>query len=144
MKCADCGKAVIRTGTKQTRCAECQAAYKKAHDKEMYAKKKAARPPEASMLICPDCGRTVPKTGWRQVRCIECRNKRRAEQEEARRRAAEERERRERARENDPGHRIALVNAEARKLGLTYGRYVALIMGGTLNDYLREWTRYII
>lgn len=148
VSCMDCKSSFLRTSMSQKRCPACAKEAKRAsvrewcrthRAKEGYASGSAI----GTLIQCAVCGAEIEKRSARQKYCAECsiEANRARTREKDRERDAKKRRREYEAAGAWPakteGKSLAQVNAEARALGLTYGKYQALILSGGLEAFER-------
>lgn len=106
-------------------------------------------------ITCADCGGIFERRAGSQKYCCGCaekrkssayRNKKAKEQEESRRQANSASMPTETIGFDTKGKSLALINAEAKALGMSYGKYVCAIRSGSIEQRLiamglspRQW-----
>lgn len=99
---------------------------------------------------CEDCGKDYFASTGSQRRCPKCREKHLKEYQKQyykdnkadyAARAFEYEERRKNRVDESAGASLAEIARQARALGLTYGKYMALLQSGGLDNYIRERER---
>jgi len=97
-----------------------------------------------SYMACEKCGKQTPRRGSRQKFCPECAKAESIKNVSEKQKQLFDEGGRRRPRPIAPRTEpktLSEVAKEARSLGLTYGRYMALIQSGGLEGYIREKER---
>ena len=146
MICACCGEETIRNSGNQKFCPTCSADAMYRRMAERRKKLEAEARGEVTIahigdtIKCVDCGAEMIKMNARHVRCENCREAHRLQHSrEIWKKKKEENtaERRKKASMPKP-KKLSDVEAECRRLGLSYGQYTSLLRNGTLIQYCRN------